>query len=88
MQEKSLRNSQTLRLQEIKSNLNCFHPVVRNGWVIKFSIYKDTGILLVITSKYTGQTIIRYCNSEDDAVDVINMVIDRDATVHQDSRDV
>ena len=88
MQEKSLRNSQTLLQQEIKSNLDCFHPVVRNGWVIKFSILKNTDILLIFTSKYTGQTIIRYCHSEDDAVDVINMVIDRDATVHQDSRNV
>jgi hypothetical protein len=87
MQEKSLKNSQTLRLQEIKSNLNCFHPVVRNGWVIKFSIYKDSGILLIFTSKYTGQTIIRYCNSEDDAVDYINIVIEKDATVHQDHRE-
>jgi hypothetical protein len=86
MQEKSLKNSQTLRLQEIKSNLNCFNPVVRNGWVIKFSIYKDTGILLIFTSKYTGQTIIRYCNSEDGAVDLINVVIDKDATVHYDHR--
>lgn len=88
MQEKSLRNSQTLRQQEIKSNLNCFHPVVRNGWVIKFSIYKNSGILLVFTSKYTGQTIIRYCDSEDGAVSYINMVVEKDATVHQDSREM
>ena len=88
MQEKSLKNSQTLRLQEIKSNLNCFNPVVRNGWVIKFSIYKDTGILLIFTSKYTGQTIIRYCDSEDSAVDYINVIIDKDATVHYDRREI
>jgi hypothetical protein len=87
MQEKSLKNSQTLLQQEIKSNLNYFHPVVRNGWVIKFSIYKNTGILLIFTSKYTGQTIIRYCDSEDGAVDYINIVIEKDATVHQDHRE-
>ena len=41
----------------------------------------NSDILLLITSKYTGQTIVRYFLEEDDAVKFINMVISRDATV-------
>ena len=56
-----------------------WHPVERNGWFIKFSIFKGQSILLTIVSRYTAQTIIRYFNNEDEAVDFINFIIEMSA---------
>jgi hypothetical protein len=56
-----------------------WHPVNRNGWYIKFSTYDDSNVLLTITSKYTGQCIIRHFSKEEDAVLFINMVLVLDA---------
>jgi len=70
-------------MQEIKSNTTYFQPVVRNDWIIKFSVYKNTEILLMFVSKYTGQTIVRYFPDEDNAVKYINMIISKDSTVLQ-----
>ena len=71
-------------MQEIRSNTTYFQPAVRNGWIIKFSVYKNTEILLMFVSKYTGQTIVRYFSEEDHAVKYINMIIAKDSTVLQD----
>jgi hypothetical protein len=71
-------------MQEIRSNTTYFQPAVRNGWIIKFSVYKNTEILLMFVSKYTGQTIVRYFPEEDLAVKYINMIIAKDSTVLQD----
>lgn len=68
---------QSLRM-EIQNNSRSWEPVNRNGWWIKFSVYKDLNVLLVFVSKYTGQTIIRYFNDEDEACDFINFVIAHD----------
>lgn len=75
MQKKSSKpeNSNTLML-EIKAKSKSFSPVTRNGWAIKFSVYRDCNILLLFTSLHTGQTIVRYFTEEDDAVDYINFV--------------
>ncbi len=59
---------------EIKSKSKSFSPVTRNGWAIKFSIYRDFNILLVFLSLYTGQIIVRYFTEEDEAVKYINFV--------------
>jgi ABC-type molybdate transport system substrate-binding protein len=64
---------QSLQL-EIQSKSKFWHPVCRNGWWIKFSTYRDHYILLMIVSRYTAQTIIRYYENEDDAVAFINFV--------------
>jgi hypothetical protein len=48
--------------------------VVRNGWWIKFSVYRDHFILLTFISRYTGQTILRYYTSEEEAVAYINFI--------------
>jgi len=83
MQEKSLKTARDLLMQEIKSNTSYFDPVVRNGWIIKFSVYKNADILLLFTSRYTGQTIIRYFKEEDEAVEFINFIISKDSTTYQ-----
>ena len=62
---------------EIKNNSRSFAPVIKNGWAIKFSTYRDNNILLLFTSLHTGQTVIRYFNDEENAVDFINMMLDK-----------
>lgn len=56
-----------------------WHPVMRNGWVIKFSAHKDSNILLFVISKYTGQTIVRYFSNEDEACTFINFIQNLDS---------
>lgn len=75
-------------MQEIRSNTTYFQPVIRNGWIIKFSVYKNTEILLMFVSKYTGQTIVRYFPEEDLAVKYINMIIAKDSTVLQNNEEL
>ena len=53
--------------------------VARDGWIIKFSIYRNDFVLLTIVSQYTGQCIIRQFKGEDEAVMFINMVTMLDA---------
>jgi hypothetical protein len=67
------------RFLEVALSTKSWNPVVRDGWVIKFSIYNDEFVLLTIVSKYTGQCIIRQFQKEDEAVLFINMVIMLDA---------
>lgn len=64
--------------QEIEHHSKSWLPVIRNGWWIKFSTTFDTNILLVFTSRYTGQTLIRFFNQEDDAVKYINFLVEQD----------
>lgn len=59
--------------RDITKSICSWEPVIRNGWVIKFSVYKKN-ILLSFTSANTGQTLIRYFNDEDLACDFINFV--------------
>jgi len=54
-------------------------PTERNGWIIKFSIYNDDHIMLVFTSCYTTQIIIREFEDENIACEFINRVIELDA---------
>jgi hypothetical protein len=74
MQRKSSKVSQPKLRLEIESKTKFWYPVSRNGWWIKFSTYRDHYILLMIVSKYTAQTIIRYYENEDEAVAFINFV--------------
>lgn len=59
--------------------LKSFNPVLKNNWVIKFSTYDDH-VLLVILSMMTGQTIIRYFDNEDGAVQFINYILLQDSS--------
>ena len=74
MQRKSSKQKlKSLRL-EIESKIKFWQPVVRNGWWIKFSVYRDHYILLMIISRFTGQTVLRYYTSEEEAVAYINFI--------------
>lgn len=59
---------------EIEAKTKFWQAVVRNGWWIKFSTYRDHYILLMVISQYTGQTIIRYFEEEENAVAFINFI--------------
>lgn len=78
MQKKISPGTSKLK-SEVKNNLRSWHMCQRNDWFIKLSIHQDKNILLMFISRYTAQTIIRYFTCEDDAVDYINYVINKDA---------
>jgi hypothetical protein len=67
------------RFLEVALKTKSWKPVARDGWLIKFSVYRDTNVLLTIVSQYTGQCIIRHYTNEDDAVMFINMLTMLDA---------
>lgn len=71
---------------DIRNNSKSFSPVVRNGWAIKFSVYRENNILLIFTSCFTGQTIVQYFTNEDDAVDFINFVCEQNPQETIDSQ--
>ena len=73
MTQRKLSKQKKLKL-EVESKSRFYQPVNRNGWWIKFSTYRDHYILLMIVSKYTTQTIIRYYQDEDEAVAFINFI--------------
>jgi hypothetical protein len=77
MQKKSSEpvQSNTHKVERIRSNTKHFLPILRGGWVIKFSIYEFDNILITVISSYTEQVIIRYFNKEQDAVDFINRLV-------------
>jgi hypothetical protein len=77
----SLTNPKLGLLGDIISNSTSWSPAVRNGWLIKFSVYKKQqhNILLFITSTYTAQTFVRYFTDEDDAINFINFIIEKPA---------
>lgn len=79
MENKSKRITlKSLLVKDITAYLMSFQPVIRNGWLIKFSTHRDSNILLVFTSVYTKQTVIRYFTDEQDAVMFINYMMTKD----------
>jgi hypothetical protein len=65
-----------MQKSSIEKEIKIWQPVNRNGWWIKFSTYKGN-ILLMFTSSYTGQTLVRFFTDEDIAVKFINFVINQ-----------
>jgi hypothetical protein len=80
MQRKSINLARTKKFIAIASNTKFWSPVAREGWIIKFSVHDLHNILLIFISQYTGQTIIRYYNDENDAVKFINFISSKDAS--------
>ena len=79
MQEKSYKNSKTSLLHQVKSNTLFFRSVVKNGWIIKFSVYDKEHILVTVISRFTAQTFIRYYSDEMGAVNFINMITSKNS---------
>jgi hypothetical protein len=79
MQKKSSNlKAKKLKL-DIEYKTKFWQPVVRNGWWLKFSTYRDHYILLTIVSTHTFQTIVRYYENEDEAVQFINFITSCDS---------
>jgi len=78
MEQKMPKNQNPLKYKDVKSRISSYLPVNRNGWWIKFSVFDSENILLVFTSMFTGQTVIRHYTNEDDAVAYINFITDCD----------
>jgi len=78
--EKKTRKGQkqSLGYSKIASLMSSYKPINRNGWWIKFSVVDGDNILLVFTSIFTGQTVIRHYTNEDDAVAYINFITECD----------
>jgi hypothetical protein len=76
MEKKSFKLSspRALLYMDIRNNYKSFQMVIRNGWAIKFSVYRGENILIMFTSTYTCQTVIRYFTNEDEAVEFINFI--------------
>ena len=68
-----------LQFNEVRNKTRHFMPVQKNGWVIKFSIYDEYHILLMMVSVHTSQLIIRYYLDENDAVKFINRITSEDS---------
>jgi hypothetical protein len=78
MPKKTSKIQKSQNYLEVESNSSSYAPVNRNGWWIKFSVYNSYNILLVFTSMFTGQTIVRYYDNENEAVKFINYIIECD----------
>lgn len=61
---------------DVKRHIQSWQPVIRNNWIIQFSVYKGN-IMLMFTSLLTGQTLVRYFNDEDVACKFINFVLSK-----------
>ena len=69
-----LSSPRAMLYMDIKNNYKSFQLIIRNGWAIKFSVYRGENILLIFTSTFTCQTVVRYFTDEDEAVDFINYI--------------
>lgn len=80
MEKKSFKLSspRAMLYTDIKNNYKSFQLIIRNGWAIKFSVYRGENILLIFTSTFTCQTVVRYFTDEDEAVECINFVTAHD----------
>jgi len=76
MEKKSFKLSspRAMLYMDIKNNYKSFQMIIRNGWAIKFSVYRGENILLIFTSTFTCQTVVRYFTDEDEAVEFINYI--------------
>ena len=79
MQKSSFKPEPSKRFLEVASKTKSWHPVARDGWIVKFSIYRETNILVTVISQYTGQTILRHFADEDDACLFLNFVLELNA---------
>jgi len=80
MQKKLRKPQKSQAFIDVESSSTSYMPVNRNGWWIKYSSLKSETILLLFTSMFTGQTIIRYFSNEDDAIKFLNFIIHCDPT--------
>lgn len=85
MQKNNLKLNHSKQFLKFATKTKSWHPVAKNGWVIKFSIHEEQNILLTIISQFTGQFMIRYFVDEENACKFINQVVSLDPDeIHND----
>lgn len=63
---------------EIKQTINSSDTFLKDGWIVKYSnVYEN--FVLILISRYTRQTLIRYFDSEMKASSFISKVLNSDA---------
>jgi len=60
-----------IQFEDLKSKINSWNLVQKNGWVLKVSMIGSDNILIVVASRHTGQSFVLYSNSEEDACNKI-----------------
>jgi len=80
MQKKSRKPQKSQAFIDTEVKCMSFMPVNRNGWWIKFSTSRDGNYLLLFTSAFTGQTVVRFFELEDEAVKFVNFITECDPT--------
>lgn len=71
-----------LLLLDISKQHRSWKALIRNNWIIKFSIYRSN-ILFLFVHKVTGQSIVRFFTDEDEACDFINFMVDTDGNLQE-----
>lgn len=73
------KNSPSEEFSRVEKFVKSWELVQRNGWAIKISSLNEDNIMLLFASQYTGQTILRYCVGEQEAVATINVITHKNA---------
>lgn len=64
----------------IDNNFKSFKATIVNDWIIKGSTLNNNNLLIII-SKRTSQTIVRFFTNEDETCKYINYIISQDAKI-------
>ena len=80
MQERTQKNKLSRNFLDSAIKTKSWQPVLKNGWIIKFSIYQENYVLLFFLSKNTGQLFVRQFADEDYACEYINYIVELDST--------
>lgn len=71
--------SKKIEFREFSENVNSWKIAQRNGWAIKISTHNDETVMMVFASQYTGQSIIRYCSNQEEAIKIIDYITHKNA---------
>jgi len=64
-------NMEKIQFEDLKSKINSWNLVQKNGWVVKVSMIGGDNILIVVASRHTGQSFVMYSKTEEDACNKI-----------------
>jgi len=73
------QSEKTFSFKKISSNFKSFKQIIQKGWLIKFSTYNSTNILVFCISLKTGTVLTQYFHDEKLAIDFINFILITDS---------
>jgi hypothetical protein len=74
-----MKKNKTEDFLKIENDLKSWDLVQRNGWAIKISILDSKYFMMLFASQYTGQSMLRVCSEEKEAIEVINYITQKNA---------